>query len=304
MTYCGQTEKVTDACIFNVTKLHSPRLVSPWGFSFYKLNMLATYLISTNQSRKQVKVPFATKKLCLHNFLEVFKNERIFIFADNCDNETLNYLSSLNLQVHSGSYGLYYSQVELYKKILEMNLAPDEIVYCSEDDYLHKPGSSEIIKDGLTFADYVTLYDHPDKYLQMYSHGETVKVRRSFYTHWKNTVSTCMTFGFKYQTLKEDFPIIQNYPQSLDHNLFINLKQKGRYLYSSMPGYACQMDNYMNSSLSNNTEKWAIDILINEGLSKLSEQKLNECKDMFDDNMFYQKLYWIDGALRSEEKDE
>jgi hypothetical protein len=25
---------------------------------------------------------------------------------------------------------------------------------------------------------------------------------------------------------------------------------------------------------------------------------------MFDDNMFYQKLYWIDGALRSEEKDE
>ena len=39
--------------------------------------MLATYLISTNQSRKQVKVPFATKKLCLHNFLEVFKNENI-----------------------------------------------------------------------------------------------------------------------------------------------------------------------------------------------------------------------------------
>jgi hypothetical protein len=113
-----------------------------------------------------------------------------------------------------------------------------------------------------------------------------------------------MTFGFKYQTLKEDFPIIQNYPQSLDHTLFINLKQKGRYLYSSMPGYACQMDNYMNSSLANNTEKWAIDILINEGLSKLSEQKLNECKDMFDDTMFYQKLYWIDGALRSEEKDE
>ena len=51
-------------------------------------------------------------------------------------------------------------------------------------------------------------------------------------------------------------------------------------------------------------EEFDEDILINEGLSKLSEQKLNECKDMFDDNMFYQKLYWIDGALRSEEKDE
>jgi len=54
--------------------------------------MLATYLISTNQSRVQVKVPFATKMVCLHNFLEVFKNERIFIFADNCDEETLDYL--------------------------------------------------------------------------------------------------------------------------------------------------------------------------------------------------------------------
>ena len=44
--------------------------------------MLATFLISTNKNRQQVKVPFATKKVCLENFLDVFKNERIFIFAD------------------------------------------------------------------------------------------------------------------------------------------------------------------------------------------------------------------------------
>ena len=266
--------------------------------------MLATFLISTNQSRKQVKVPLATKKLCLNNFLETFKNERIFIFADNCDNETLDYLLDLDLEIHSGSYGLYYSQVELYKKILEMDLDADEIIYCSEDDYLHKPESPAIITEGLNYADYVTLYDHPDKYTPLYNFGENTKITRTFSCHWKNTISTCMTFGFKYQRLKEDFEIIQNYPRTLDHNLFINLKQKGRILNSSIPGYACQMDSFMNSSHANKTEKWAIDILINEGLSKLSEQKLNECKDMFDDNMFYQKLYWIDGALRSEKKDE
>ncbi len=62
----------------------------------------------------------------------------------------------------------------------------------------------------------------------------------------------------------------------------------------------------MNHDLSNMTEKWAIDILINEGLSQLSEQKLNEYKELaIDDTLFYQKLYWIDGALRNEEvKDE
>ena len=81
-------------------------------------------------------------------------------------------------------------------------------------------------------------------------------------------------------------------------------KRKERFLYSSIPGAACQMDNFMNANNSYMTEKWAIDILINEGLSQLSEQKLNECDNLFDDSMFYQKLYWIDGALKSEEKDE
>lgn len=114
-----------------------------------------------------------------------------------------------------------------------------------------------------------------------------------------------MTFGFLHRTLKEDFNLIEQYPQTLDHNLFKNLKLKGKNLYSSIPGYACQMDNFMNQSYSNKTEKWAIDIVINEGLKHLSEQKLNEYKELnFDDNSFYQKLYWIDGALKSEEKDE
>lgn len=265
--------------------------------------MLATYLISTNKERKQVKVPFATKKKCFDNFLDVFKNERIFVFADNCDNETLDYILSKDLEVHAGSYGLYYSQVELYKKIIDLKLEPDEIVYCSEDDYLHKPESPEIIKDGLSFADYVSLYDHPDKYLSLYDFGETVKIRRSFLSHWKNTISTCMTFGFKYGTLDKDFKNFLKYPETLDHQLFINLKRKGRFLYSSIPGYACQMDNFMNSNNANHTEKWAIDILIEEGLSKLSDQKLNEYKEInIDDNLFYQKLYWIDGALTSEEE--
>lgn len=267
--------------------------------------MLATFLISTNQSRKQVKVPFATKRLCLQNFLETFKNERIFIFADNCDNETLDYLLSLELEMHSGNYGLYYSQVELYKKILNMNLNNDEIVYCCEDDYLHRPESPEIIKEGIKIADYVTLYDHPDKYTPLYTWGETVKIRRTLSCHWKNTISTCMTFGFLNRTLKDDFNTIEQYPQTLDHNLFKNLKLQGKNLYSAIPGYACQMDNFMNPSYSNKTEKWAIDILINEGLSQLTEQKLKQYEEInFDDDLFYQKLYWIDGALKSEEKDE
>jgi hypothetical protein len=267
--------------------------------------MIATYLISTNKKRSQLKVPFASKEYCLKNFLNVFKNERIIIFADNCDEETLDYLLSLDLEVHTGSYGYNYAQIEVYKKIKSLNLPYDEIIYCSEDDYIHKDNSPELIKDGLNIADYVTLYDHPDKYTKLYRFGESVKVRRTFYRHWKNTISSCMTFGFKYKTLVEDFDILTNLPNSGDHQMFINLKQKERFLYSAIPGAACQMDNFMNADNSNNTEKWAIEILINEGLSQLTELKLKEYdKISFDENQFYQKLYWIDGALKSEEKDE
>ena len=57
----------------------------------------------------------------------------------------------------------------------------------------------------------------------------------------------------------------------------------------------------MNANNSNMTEKWAIEILINEGLSQLSEDKAKEFYELeIDDINFYQKLYWIDGALRNE----
>lgn len=263
--------------------------------------MLATYLISNNKNRPQLKVPFASKEYCLKNFLDVFKNERIFIFADNCDEETIDYLLSLNLEMHSGSYGYNHSQVEVYKKIKALNLPEDEIIYCSEDDYIHKENSPELIKDGLNIADYVTLYDHPDKYTNLYRFGETVKIRRTFLSHWKNTISSCMTFGFKYETLLKDFEILTNIPNSGDHQMFINLKKKERLLYSSIPGAACQMDSFMNANNANMTEKWAIDILIKEGLSKLPKNKVKEFHALkIDDINFYQKLYWIDGALKKD----
>ena len=88
--------------------------------------------------------------------------------------------------------------------------------------YIYKKYAPKIIEEGLNIADYSSGYDHPDKYQPMYSFGETVKVRRSFYTHWKNTVSTCMTFGFRYRTLQKDIEDFLRYPHTLDHNLFIN----------------------------------------------------------------------------------
>jgi hypothetical protein len=52
------------------------------------------------------------------------------------------------------------------KFIEKQQLDSEDIVYIVEDDYLHKPLSPKVIEDGFDIGlDYVSLYDHPDKYL-------------------------------------------------------------------------------------------------------------------------------------------
>ena len=62
-------------------------------------------------------------------------------------------------------------------------------------------------------ADYVTLYDHPDKYMDhdkggpnpyISNGGEVTRLVKTDNSHWKLTNSTTMTFASKVNTLKQD----------------------------------------------------------------------------------------------------
>jgi hypothetical protein len=93
----------------------------------------------------------------------------------------------------------------------------------------------------------VTLYDHGDKYQEMYKDFMT-KVLHTELSHWMPTPSTTNTFAVKMKTLKEDY-IIQKkwsvgYEPSADHAKFIELNQRGKNLISSIPGYSthCQKE--------------------------------------------------------------
>ena len=173
-----------------------------------KINYL--YRIS-DAGNPKVKLPIATKMYCLTNFIQEFK-DNIYIFADNCKVDTVDEIKRLGITIIEISLGNSASWRFVVDYAID-NFNSDEFVYLIEDDYIHLPGALIALKEGLRIADYVTLYDHPDKYIDYrnggpnpyISHGgELTRVLLTDNFHWKQTNSTTMTFATKVSILKED----------------------------------------------------------------------------------------------------
>ena len=126
--------------------------------------------------------------------------------------------------------------------ILSQNFDDDTIIYFLEDDYVHRPEWDIILQEGFTLpVSYVTLYDHRDKYTEMYADLMS-KILITNHSHWKPVPSTTQTFAVKFKTLKEDKEIHQKYSTntepSQDHTKFLELNQRGKHLISCLPGYS------------------------------------------------------------------
>lgn len=154
---------------------------------------------------------------------ETFLRDEKNVYEIDCGKESLSFCETLNY-------------------ILSQDFDDETIIYFLEDDYVHRPGWDEVLIDGFNLpVDYVTLYDHGDKYQEMYEDFRT-KVLHTELSHWMPTPSTTNTFAVKFKTLKEDYKIQKkwstNYEPSADHAKFIELNQRGRNLISCIPGYS------------------------------------------------------------------
>lgn len=198
------------------------------------------YYRISDSSYNKPKLIGATKKACLINFVKCF-HKVIFngptyhsnklpltIIADNCNEETLDFLNQLDMPVIRTNYGNAGSLIHSLKIAISESLVDEEIVYFCEDDYLHLPKSPLLLEEGIKRSDYITLYDHPDKYRFEYSGGEFSKVIKTNSSHWRYTVSTCMTFGTTIGKLKEDISIWEKHTEGShphDHHIFSELKK-------------------------------------------------------------------------------
>ena len=136
-------------------------------------------------------------------------------------------------------------------------------MYFIENDYLHKPDSKKILEEGfLLGASFVSLYDHPDKYLDPSKGGnpyckgnaEDTRVYLTDSVHWKITNSTTMTFAARVKTLKKVNEIMKKhtigtYPN--DFNMFTELREKNELLVTPLPGYATHGETAWLSPLTN-----------------------------------------------------
>jgi hypothetical protein len=177
---------------------------------------------------------------CFNNLLKTIKdhpNVKLTVMMDGSKQDT--FLEKYDGEVYEfngGTDAASFFETVKYAKNKDIN--SNDLIYFLENDYLHIDGWVEKIIDLFsTFQglNYVSLYDHNDKYfLPMYDD----LVSKIFVTnkhHWRTTPSTCGSFIISKQILDEDFDILSTMVG--DHNKFLYLQQnKSRFVLTPIPG--------------------------------------------------------------------
>jgi len=149
------------------------------------------------------------------------------------------------------------SFLNLLNYVIEQNYDEEDIIYFTEDDYLHKHGWVDIMLEGFEYlgADYYTLYDHPNKYYPGMWDQLPSYLLISPSTHWRTTVSTTNTYACKFKTLKQHFDIHVKYCDLVekwtkDHDKFTHLWSINSNLVSCIPGYSTHVEGNMLSPIT------------------------------------------------------
>ena len=230
--------------------------------------MHVIYRISNNSYSKK-RLSYASKEFCLQNFVSTVltHDDQMTIIADAVDESLERFIKKFEndkiivLKKNLKSNGACFR----YQLDYCLTLPKDEIVLFQEDDYLYKPSHwpyeqaqnityASLITDCLKMADYVSFYDHPDKYIAPALGGnpfidkngvENTGVFLTKNSHWKYTNSTTCTFATTVKTIQKDINVWKTFcpgDHPHDYQSFVALGLKGRKLATSIPGKSTHCD--------------------------------------------------------------
>lgn len=199
--------------------------------------MKILYRISDGGYNK-IKPHYVTKQGVFLHFYEIFKNYDIYVFADNVNDDTHEFLKKSIpeeriFRTNLSNAGSFMFSLDFAIKFFN----DDDKIYFAEDDYIYTREAPTVIEEGLNLGHYSSGYDHPDKYIKGGIESTHVLITKS--KHWKFTKSCCMTFASTLKTLKTDYNIFSKHcctTHPYDFQLFTELRVvKNRKIVSCIP---------------------------------------------------------------------
>ncbi len=183
------------------------------------------------------------KEACHRNLLATSDHRVHFTYFLDVAREGDHFLKDQAIQIKEGTES--GSFLRMLEHVEKLDLHPDTILYFLEDDYIHRPGWVDVLFEGFsTPADYVTLYDHRDKYTAYPK--LTSKLFATPSCHWRTTPSTTNTYAMRFSTFLQDLSIHRRFSLgrnvTADHDKFCFLGKKGAVLVSSIPGWSTHAD--------------------------------------------------------------
>jgi len=205
-----------------------------------------------------------TKEQCFNNLIESVQNNSDINFTFLLDNighnNTEHFLEKQSdykvIRFQGGSE--YKSFRFMLDYVNDLNLSNETIIYFLEDDYLHRFGWPKILREAYDELDieFVSLYDHKDKYIFPMYRTLKSQIFLTNSTHWRDIPSTVNTFSTRVKTLRECMPTILKFddmgpPETrpYDHYRWLELGKQGNMLISPIPGWSTHLQPGLESPI-------------------------------------------------------
>jgi hypothetical protein len=190
---------------------------------------------------------------CFVNLLNTIKGKNVdlhVIMDGNSDGNFIEKYKDKYILHNINVGGDYNSYLETYKYIKTLNVDDNDLIYFLENDYLHTDNwVEEIVTLFQTYPqglNYVSLYDHNDKYFLPQYDDLASKVFTTSTLHWRTTPSTCNSFALTKKLFDEDYDILST--MEGDHNKFMWLAEhRNRYVITPIPGLSTHCMEYLLS---------------------------------------------------------